>query len=341
MNIETQQVEQPATQDEKFFGIKTVIDTDDAELPTVEIVAEKEEPEPPKMDSKPTKAPDSKPKPADDDDDELAEYSENVRKRIGKLTYKMHEAERQQQVAEGRYDEAIKFARQAVQRSQHFENIVTTGEANLVEQVKGRAANFVELSKAEYQKAYETGDSTEIIAAQDKLIQAHGEQREAFKYEQDYRYRSDQQQQQQQYQQQMARQAAAQAAQQPVVAKPTEVAAEWGDKNHLWFHGDKHPDMKSLAYGIHERLRLEGVVLDSPEYFETIDREMREHFPKYKGFKPTDSGPPPVVVAAAERSGGKPPRKVALTSTAVAVAKQLGITPEQYAQIVVKGNISI
>jgi len=41
-----------------------------------------------------------KPKPKDDDDDDdLASQSESVRKRIGKLTYKVRETERREQAA--------------------------------------------------------------------------------------------------------------------------------------------------------------------------------------------------------------------------------------------------
>ena len=40
-----------------------------------------------------------KPKPKDDDDDDLSAQSESVRKRIGKLTYKVRETERREQAA--------------------------------------------------------------------------------------------------------------------------------------------------------------------------------------------------------------------------------------------------
>jgi len=42
------------------------------------------------------------------------------------------------------------------------------------------------------------------------------------------------------------------------------------------------------------------------------------------------------VVAPATRNNGAKPRKIQLTATQVALAKRLGVTPEQYANQLVK-----
>ena len=94
--------------------------------------------------------------------------------------------------------------------------------------------------------------------------------------------------------------------------------------------------MTALAYGVHERLvRDEGYDPNSDEYFETIDRTMRSKFPEY--FASTDdTKSPPVVTAPSSRNNGAKPRKVKLTRTQLSLAKRLGITPEQYANQLVK-----
>jgi hypothetical protein len=106
--------------------------------------------------------------------------------------------------------------------------------------------------------------------------------------------------------------------------------------------------MTSFAYGVHERLvRDEGVDPESQEYYQLIDQRMKEVFPSYFGTNNVGSSEPIVVesaprrrtspvVAPAMRNNGAVPRKVTLTSTQVALAKRLGLTPQQYASQLIK-----
>ena len=95
--------------------------------------------------------------------------------------------------------------------------------------------------------------------------------------------------------------------------------------------------MTALAYGVHERLvRDEGYDPNSDEYFETIDRTMRSKFPEYFGEDESPTKSPPVVTAPSSRNNGAKPRKVKLTRTQLSLAKRLGLTPEQYANQLVK-----
>ena len=86
--------------------------------------------------------------------------------------------------------------------------------------------------------------------------------------------------------------------------------------------------MTALAYGIHEKLVGQGIRPDTEEYFQGIDKGMRESFPKYFRRAPRQS----TVVAPAGRSTGGKSSRVTLTPTAAALAKRLGLTPEQYAE---------
>lgn len=324
----------PTSQEDQFFGLTNTVDTSDP--PKVEVVEE----EPVK--EKPAKAADTaaaQKQIGDLTDDELSAYtSKRVQERIAKITWEKHEAGRRADAAVAMQQEAINYARQVGQQNVHYENIITTGEATLVDQIKSRAGNAVELAKSKYKTAYEEGDSTAIIAAQQDMINAQAEAREALNYEQDYKYRSQQAEQQRQYvgqqqqyaAQQAAQQAAVQAAQ-PPVRKASDEASNWADKNAAWFGSRK--DMTALAYGIHERLTNEpGYVPDSDDYYETLNAEMRQRFPDYDfgdAEKPVSSNAP-TVVASAERNNGAKPRRVKLNARQVKLIKTLGITPEDY-----------
>jgi len=76
-----------------------------------------------------------------------------------------------------------------------------------------------------------------------------------------------------------------------------------------------------------------------PSYYKQIDGVLHQQFAEYFGQGKAASETPtsrrtPVVAPA--RRGGKGPRKVELTGTQVALARKLGISPEQYAAQVVK-----
>ena len=110
-------------------------------------------------------------------------------------------------------------------------------------------------------------------------------------------------------------------------------------KENPWFGEDA--EMTSFAYGVHEKLvRQEGVDPRTDDYYKKINDRMRDVFPgKFGGSKgmdsPTAGTRTSTVVAPARRSDG-PRRKVQLTSTQVALARRLGLSPEQYAKQLLK-----
>jgi hypothetical protein len=336
------------TPEDKFFGKKTVIDDmidpaegteagAEAEKITVETVAEGEggivesSDEPKEKDGKQEKAKKS-------DDEELESYSKSVQDRINKLTWEREEAKRNLKKAEDIKAEAVRYAQTVNQQNKQQAEIIATGEARLVEQIKNRAALAVESASQKYREAYTAGDTEKIIAAQKELNIAQAEQLEGYRYEQDYQHRvqswaARQHQQQQPY----AQHPPQPAPQQPPA--PTPKTQDWVDKNP-WFGQSEHRDMTAIAYAEHERLtRDEGIRPDTDEYYEKIDEKVRHHFPNYfsgqEGGSSNSEKPPPTVVASGERNSGRP-RTVRLEPHQVALARQLGLTPEQYAEQVLK-----
>lgn len=274
----------------------------------------------------------------EESDEELSDYSEKVRKRINKLKYEQHEAQRQREAAERMREEAIKYAQQLATKNQQYESLIQRGEGALVAQIKARATLALDQAKSLYKEAYEAGDAQKIIDAQEKLLNAQSEFREAEKHERVLQSRRPQQDSQQ------LQQAAPQQPQQvPQVPQPSQKALDWTKRNP-WFGPQGNRAMTALAYGIHETLvREENVKPDTDEYYQKIDAAMRQRFPDY--FEKDEevqvtAAPaqrtPSTVVAPANRNNGAKPRKIQLSATQVSLAKRLGITPEQYAKQLIK-----
>jgi hypothetical protein len=91
--------------------------------------------------------------------------------------------------------------------------------------------------------------------------------------------------------------------------------------------------MTSLALGLHERLKREGVQVSSQEYYRKIDATIRRRFPeKFEDEAEQESRPvrKSSVVAPATRSTS--PKRVRLNPSELSLAKKLNLTPEQYAK---------
>lgn len=313
------------TREDRFFGVNTPMvlpgDEPEPKSPDIELEIVDDVPRQPSKQA--------------DDDEELSSYGEKVRKRINKLRYEQHEAERQREAAERMREEAVRYAQQLAAKNQEYESLIQRGEGALVSQIKEKATIALERARSLYREAYEQGDTEKIIAAQESMLTAQTELREAEKHEQVLQSRGRPQQQ------------PVQQPAQPQVAKPSEKALEWTQRNP-WFGPRGNRVMTALAYGVHEQLiREEGVKPDTDEYYQKIDEAMRQRFPDYfeqEGGEeeqiPSTQRPaqrtPSTVVAPSNRNNGTKPRKIQLTATQVALSKRLGITPEQYARQLIK-----
>ena len=336
---------QESSAEEKFFGVKTTIgrskDNEEADPSSdleLEIVDDRPEEDrrAPKIDSSDD----------DSDDDELSGYSERVQKRINKLRYEQNEERRQREAAERLREEAVNYAQAVTAKNKEYESLINRGEAALISQIKDKAELSLETARQQYKKAYEEGDTDNVVAAQEGLMRAQSELAEASKYEQSLAKKpvtvQNDAYQQQVYQQQLAReQAYAQQQAQPVVEPQ---AQEWAAKNG-WFMRDGYEEMTSTAYGVHTALVNKGVAPNTEEYFQTIDATMRQRYPEfdwqdssdtYGRNAPVTSNQPSSVVAPSSRSNGAKPRKVRLTSSQIALAKRIGLTNEQYAMQLIK-----
>lgn len=327
---EEQMEDQTMSSEDKFFGVKTTIGGEKADV-DVEVVDDR-----PPEDRRP---PAKEAKEEESGDEELEGYSDKVKKRINKLRYQQHEERRQREAAEKMREEAVRVAQKYADENKKYHAIIQEGEQYLVHQIRERANLALEQAKSHYRQAYEEGNTDKVVEAQEAMIKAQSEFQSAdYQMNQMNAERQRQVQQPQRFPepQPPARQPQPQVQEPP---QPTEKAAKWAQDNP-WFGQEK--DMTALAYGVHERLvRDEGYDPNSDEYFETIDRTMRSKFPEYFGDEEVSTEEPaakspPVVTAPSSRNNGAKPRKVKLTRTQLSLAKRLGLTPEQYANQLVK-----
>ena len=327
------------TPEDKFFGVRTQIgkssepEQSDIEL---EIVDDREE-----EDRRSPKSAEASQDQSDDvTDEELSGYSEKVQKRINKLRYEQHEERRQREAAERMREEAIRVAEQLSNKNKEYESLINRGEGALVAQIKQRAELALQQAREQYKRAYDEGDTDNIVTAQEGLNRAQAEFTEAERYEHNLASQNAQRQQaeQQNYQAQIANQAVQSVAQQP--QPQVDPRAEAWTKENPWFMRDGYEEMTSTAYGIHAELVKNGITPNSPEYFRRIDERLRVRYPDFGWQDEGDSdgrdasvtaSQPSTVVAPSARSNGAKPRKVRLTSTQVSLAKRLGLTNEQYA----------
>lgn len=226
-------------------------------------------------------------------------------KRIDDLVHKQREAERQR-------DEYYKVAQKVMDENNRLRTEAQEFSATSVTEMEARIEADIEKAKADYKSAYEDGDADRIIDAQDRMLKASTQ---TSKLEA------------------MRSRAAPEnyEEQAPIAPPPDSKAVEWASRNN-WFNQDKV--MTNAAYAIHDEIVQQGITPDHDNYYDTIDRRMREEFPhKFTGGN-TDNRSSKNVTTVVTPGGNESGRskKVRLSPSQVAVAKRLGVPLEEYAK---------
>lgn len=226
-------------------------------------------------------------------------------KRIDDLVHKQREAERQR-------DEYYKVAQKVMDENNRLRTEAQEFSATSVTEMEARIEADIEKAKADYKSAYEDGDADRIIDAQDRMLKASTQ---TSKLEA------------------MRSRAAPEnyEEQAPIAPPPDSKAVEWASRNN-WFNQDKV--MTNAAYAIHDEIVQQGITPEHDNYYDTIDRRMREEFPhKFTGGN-TDNRSSKNVTTVVTPGGNESGRskKVRLSPSQVAVAKRLGVPLEEYAK---------
>ena len=246
---------------------------------------------------------------------EVEEYSEDVKRRINKLTFRLREAERREATA-------TQFAQNVHRENEGLKNRTKSLDTGYISEYESRVVAETDAAKKKLKQSLETGDVDGQVDAQQSLSRLAIEN-ERVKSTQAQRKKMAEDLEKappRQYQQPTM----------PPPPQPDEKAEEWAQKNE-WFGKDE--PMTLTSFSIHRKLVEEGIDPQSNLYYNEVDKRMRENFPH----KFDRKQPPAQSVASATRGtniAGRRRGTVRLTPSQVAIAKKLGVPLEEYAKYV-------
>ena len=254
-------------------------------------------------------------------DDELTDYSSKVKKKLLQMKKLAHDERREKEQAYREQQEAIALAQQVIEENKRLKSHLNENEKSILQSVSKNVEMEMEQAKRSYREAYESGDTEKMLEAQQKLTDV------ALRQEKVKNFKPSPLQ---------IETPVVQTRQEAVTPRADPSAVAWQQDNG-WFGQDKL--MTGMALALHEQLKDEGVVLSSQEYYRRIDETMRQRFPeKFETDRQNQNESPrtrpSTNVAPATRSTA--PKKIRLTQSQLAISKKLGLSPEQYAQAVLK-----
>jgi uncharacterized protein (UPF0335 family) len=252
--------------------------------------------------------------------DELEDYSTKVKKKLIQMKKLAHDERREKEAALREQQEAISLAKRVIEENKRLKSTLTDSEKNVLTSIQRAVDLELDAAKKAYREAYDSGDTDRVMEAQERLTEA------TLKQDKVKNYRPAPLQ---------TEEFEVQTAPQPAPKIQVDQTAVSWQKQNQWFGEDKI--MTGMALAVHEQLKEEGVALSSKEYYRRIDETMRKRFPeKFESEKPEETRGTKLssVVAPASRSTSS--KRVRLTTSQMNIAKKLNLTPEQYAQAVLK-----
>ena len=241
---------------------------------------------------------------------EIEQYSDKVQKRIDKLTYNHREAERQR-------DEAIRVAQTLRDQVKDFEQKAESTDKALFQEYSGRVVTELEQAKGQYKEAMQTGDMDGQINAQQNIAKLAVEQETLARAK---------------------KQRDAEPETNTVAAPQQQVdprATAWAQKEeNSWFGKDRV--MTNAAFDLDKEMQEQGINPSVPDYYELLDKKIKEAFPHK--FEQEESKSPPVQAVGRNSVGTNPKtrksRTVKLSASQQAIAKKLGVPLTEYAKYV-------
>jgi hypothetical protein len=264
--------------------------------------------------------------------DDLDKYSKEAKDKLIKMKRVWNDERRRADAAQREQQAAIDAAQRLMDENRRIKEMLSKGEAEYKAAVTTTSEVQYEMAKRAYKEAYDAGDSEKLMEAQAALTKAQIQLESAknFKLPPLQEDKFDVQT-SQQYQN---------------APQQDKKLVNWQNRN-TWFGQDE--EMTAAALGLHEKLKRQGMQIGSDEYYATLDKTMRKRFPESfdEDIEPpeveveeaaqkadTPKAKPATVVAPATRSTA--PKKIRLKQSQVAIAKKLGLTPEQYVRELMK-----
>jgi len=251
------------------------------------------------------------------DVDELDKYSKDAKDKMIQMKRVWNDERRRADLADRERAAAVEAAQTLFAENKRIKGILNSGEKEYVDAVKTTTELQLEMAKKAYREAYDTGDTDKLLEAQEEMTRVAMQMDKIKNFKMPPLQEENFQVQREQYQQ---------------PARPDDKVMEWQERNS-WFGQDE--EMTASALGLHEKLKNNGVVVGSDEYYAKLDETMRRRFPEsFEEEAKEDAPRRNTVVAPATRTTA--PKKVRLKTSQLAIAKKLGLTPEQYVRELLK-----
>ena len=250
------------------------------------------------------------------EEDELEDYSEKVKNRLKQMKKVWHDERREKEAALREQQEAVSLAQKLVEENKQLKGRLTEGEKSLIMTATREAELDMQMAERAYKEAYDSGDSDQILEAQKKLNTVSNRLERLKGYKPALQPQENNVQVQNQ-------QAAA-----PRLDQKTD---SWRKQN-TWFGQDE--EMTATALGLHQKLEKQygAQYIGTDEYWNTVDKTMRKRFPDYFGDEEPEKPQRTAATVVAPASRSTAPKKIVLKQSQLALAKKLGLTPEQYAK---------
>ena len=291
------------------------VETSETELPKQEVDLGYTEPKPEGIEGITVETVKEEPK-KEIKEESLSDVSEKVKRRIDKLTFKIRESERREKAA-------LDYAKGLKNQLDDTKNRFSKTSKSYIEQFSARVVAEQEDAKKALRDAIADQDADKIAEANSRIatLAVEAEKVKMTQAEEDAK--------EEKAKAEAKIEQPIQQAPQTNVAQPSGKAKEWAEKNE-WFGSDKI--MTSAAFQAHNDLVEQGFDAESDEYYNEIDKVMKDNFP-HKFDQPQEQKKPVQTVASAQRNQtGR--RSVKLTKSQIVIAKKLGVPLEEYAKYV-------
>lgn len=253
-----------------------------------------------------------------DESADLEDYSDNVKRRIGKMTAKLRESERREKAAT-EYAQAVNAELEQIK--QKAANL----DKSFVNEFDNRVQSEEALLTQELKRAIDVGDAAKQAEIQVRLSQVAADKDRVA------RVRKQQEQQ--------AAQPAPQPQQQPYTAPQQQVrqnptidpkAQKWAEERE-WFGTDRAMTLLTLAE--HESMMTEGYDPDndSETYYKELEKRIVEAFP-HKFQKDKKRKSPKVASAGRVRTNANGKKEIVLTESEATMADRLNVPRTEYAK---------
>jgi HD-GYP domain-containing protein (c-di-GMP phosphodiesterase class II) len=251
--------------------------------------------------------------------EEMDQYSDKVKKRIDKLTFKVREAEREREAA-------LQFAQNVQKELAEAKTKAFDIDKGYMSESEVRNKMASDLARQNLISAREAGDYTKEEEARQALtkLDLEAERIRVTKSKKEQEYEA--------YQKELEQQPTA-LQQQAVRTQPSQKAIDWAEKN-TWFKTDQ--EMTDYAQRIHRGLVAEGFDTESDNYYNELTQRVKLKFPEsFEGSdQTTRSAKIAQPVASANRSATTGRKSVRLSPSQVKIANKLGVPLSEYAKYV-------